>query len=192
MTSAISNACAAIDAANAKDPKRGPDGRAEALRYADGISRWISRLVPRASTALTIAARGQHLERWAIPRSDFPMDKPGYFLWRKSLQARQGQRVRELLAGLIDDSLSQRIGQLVAKGAPKGDAEGQALEDAACLVFLESEIAAFAAEHADYSADKYIDILKKTWKKMSSSGQQAALGLHLAEPFASLVKRAVG
>lgn len=187
----IQRACAAIDAANAADPKRGADGRADALRYADGISRWIPRLVAAPSPALTIAARGQHLERWAIPRSEFPMDKPGYLRWRKALQVRQGERARELLAGLVDDALRERIGRLVAKGAPKGDAEGQALEDAACLVFLESEIADFAAQHADYSADKYVDILKKTWVKMSPAGQQAALGLHLSEPFASLVKRAL-
>jgi len=192
MDSPIHKACAAIDAANAADPKRGSDGRAEALRYADGITRWVSRLVHNPSPALTVAARGQHLERWAIARSEFPLDKSGYFRWRKALQARQGRRVRELLAGVVDDSLCERIAILVAKSAPAGDSEAQALEDAACLVFLESEIAAFAANHADYSADKYVDILKKTWVKMSLGGQQAALGLHLAEPFATLVKRAVG
>ena len=87
--------------------------------------------------------RAQHLERWAIPRSDFPLDKPGYFRWRKSLHARQGQRARELLAGAVDEATRERVAQLVAKAAPKGDAEGQALEDAACLVFLEQEIAGF-------------------------------------------------
>jgi tRNAThr (cytosine32-N3)-methyltransferase len=189
---AIPRACAALDAANAADPKRGPGGRADALRYADGISGWIPRLVPAPSPALVIAARGQHLERWAIPRGEFPLDKPGYLRWRKALQLRQGQRARELLAGVVDDATRERVGLLVSKSAPKGDAEAQALEDAACLVFLESEIAAFAAGHADYTADKYVDILRKTWAKMSPAGRQAALGLHLAEPYASLVKRAVG
>ena len=187
----LARACAALDAANAADPKRDPDGRADALRYADGISRWIPRLVAEPSPALLIAARGQHLERWAIPRSGFAMDKPGYFRWRKALQARQGQRARELLAGLIDNAIRERVGLLVAKAAPPGDAEAQALEDAACLVFLQSEIADFAAQHRDYSADKYVDILRKTWAKMSAVGRQAALGLHLDEPFASLVKRAL-
>lgn len=185
-------ACAAIDAANNADPAKGSDNRAKAILYADGLSRWVATLQPAANPALTIAARGQHLERWVIPRSDYPMDKPSYFRWRKAVQKRQGERAEELLGGIVETTVSTRVGQLVAKAAPAGDADAQTLEDAACLVFLEQEIHDFAAAHGDYSADKYVDILQKTWKKMSEAARQAALGLHLDEPYAGLVKRAVG
>lgn len=182
---------AALDAANAADPKREADGRPASLRYADGIDRWIARLVPTPSPHLQVAARGQHLERWAIARETFPMDRPGYHAWRRAVHARQGDRARELLAGILTEDDRERIAVLVAKAAPKGDAEGQALEDAACLLFLDEEIAGFAAEHQDYDAAKYITILKRTWVKMSPQAQDLAKAIPLEEPFAGLVRQAL-
>ncbi len=187
----VAIAAAALDAANAADPKKTAEGRPEALRYADAITAWILRLVPAASPALLVAARAQHLERWVIPRTTFPDGKAAYFQWRKAVQARQGDRARELLAGLIPAERIERVATLVAKKAAPGDAEAQTLEDAACLVFLEQEIAAFAGQHRDYSAEQYIIILRKTWKKMSPAAHAFALGLHLDEPFAGLVKAAL-
>jgi hypothetical protein len=67
----------------------------------------------------------------------------------------------------------------------------QALEDAACLVFLENEIAAFATQHADYPREKFIDILRKTWRKMSPAAQTAALKLQLPPAIAGLVREAL-
>ena len=71
-------------------------------------------------------------------------------------------------------------------------ADAQALEDAACLVFLENEIGAFAAQHAEYPREKFVDILRKTWRKMSPAAQQAALGLELPPVIAALVREALG
>jgi len=65
------------------------------------------------------------------------------------------------------------------------------LEDAACLVFLENEIGAFAAQHADYPQEKFVDILKKTWRKMSPRAQGLARGLALPEEIAQLVRQAL-
>jgi tRNAThr (cytosine32-N3)-methyltransferase len=87
--------------------------------------------------------------------------------------------------------VSARIGQLVAKAAAKGDAEGQALEDAACLVFLEHELVGFAAAHPDYTREKFIDIIRKTWRKMSPRAHELALGIPLPEPLMELVRAAV-
>lgn len=181
---------AALDAAHAGDPER-IDGVAAELRYADRISRWIGRLVPQPSPALALAARAQHLERWIIPRSDFPLDKPGYLRWRKSVQQRQGARAREILldAG-CDAALAERVAVLVAKGAAR-DAEGQALEDAACLTFLEGELADFAAQHGDYPRAKFVDIIAKTWAKMSPAGRDLALGIPLDPGLKALVVEAV-
>ncbi len=181
---------AALDDAHAADPER-IDGIAAELRYADRIEHWIGRLVPQPSPALALAARAQHLERWVIPRSDFPLDKPGYLRWRKAVQARQGARARELLLGAgCEPAVAERVAVLVAKGAPR-DADGQALEDAACLTFLEAELADFAAQHGDYPHAKFVDIIAKTWAKMSPAAHQLALGIPLDDGVKALVVEAI-
>jgi hypothetical protein len=187
----LAAARAALDAAHPADPGRS-DGRAAEQVYADRVETWVRRLVPQPSSALALAARCQHLERWAIPRDAFALDKAGYHAWRKAVQARQGQRAEAiLLAAGCAPELAARVAQLVAKAAPRGDAEAQALEDAACLVFVAHELAGFAAEHPDYTRDKFIDIIRKTWRKMSPAGHQLALGITLPEELAGLVKAAV-
>ncbi len=60
------------------------------------------------------------------------------------------------------------------------------------LVFLESEIEAFAAQHADYPREKFVEILRKTWRKMSPRAQELARGLDLPAPIAALVREAAG
>ena len=189
MTQAVQNARVAIDAAHAADPER-TDGRPNELVYADAVESWLVRLVPEADAMLRLAARAQHLQRWTLPRSDYPMDRVGYHRWRTEQYRRQGALARRLCteAGVAEAD-AQRIEALVAKKR-LGEPDGQALEDAACLVFLSSELAGFAAEHADYTPDKYIDILRKTMRKMSPSGLRAALALELPEPFAGLVRAA--
>ena len=182
-----------IDAAHSGDPTRTPDGRGAELVYADHMEAWVVRLVPDASPALRLAARSQHLERWSVPRSTFPLDKPGYHAWRRSLYAKQAERARQLLleAG-VSEAEAADVATWVSKTGLKTNAGTQALEDAACLVFLESEISAFAAQHAEYPREKFVDILRKTWKKMTPQAQQAALSLDLAPAIAALVREAVG
>ncbi len=155
------------------------------------VGRWVSRLVAEPSDALVLAARAQHLERWAIPRDTFPIDRAGYFKWRKAVQQRQRERVVEILrdAG-CDDDLPERVGTLVAKAAARDDPEGQALEDAACLVFLETELAPFVAEHRDYTREKLVDIVRKTWAKMSPAAQQLARDIPQAPALADVVAEA--
>jgi tRNAThr (cytosine32-N3)-methyltransferase len=178
-----------IDAAHAADPNRTRDGRAAELVYADRMEAWVARLVPDASPLLRLAARSQHLERWSVPRSTFPMDKPGYHAWRRSLYTKQAERARELLrtAG-VPDSEAAEVATWVSKTGLKTNPGTQALEDAACLVFLEAEIEAFAAQHAEYPREKFIDILRKTWRKMSPAAQSFALALDLPPPIAALVR----
>jgi hypothetical protein len=182
-----------IDAAHAGDPTRASDGRAAELVYAERMEAWVARLVPDASPLLRLAARCQHLERWSVPRSSFPMDRPGYLNWRRSLYVKQAERARELLlqAG-VPAAEAAEVATWVSKTGLKKNAGTQALEDAACLVFLENEISAFAAQHADYPREKFVDILRKTWRKMSPAAQAAALALSLPAPIAALVHEAVG
>jgi protein-tyrosine-phosphatase len=190
-TDPLARAREAIDAAHAAEPVP-PAGKPSELAYADHVERWIARLVANPGAALQLAARCQHLERWVIPRASFPMDKPGYFTWRKAVHRRQGERARILLLGAgVDTAIAARVEQLVAKAAPKGDAEAQALEDAACLAFLDTELALFASQHGDYTRDKFIDIIRKTWRKMSPAAHALALGLPLPPGLKELVQAAV-
>lgn len=181
-----------IDTAHAADPARADDGRPAELVYADRLEAWVVRLVPAASAHLRLAARCQHLERFLTPRATFPDGKVGYLQWRKSLYQKQAARARELLlAAGVPTAEADEVATWVSKSGLKTNAGTQALEDAACLVFLENEIGAFAAQHADYPREKFVDILRKTWKKMSPAAQQAALGLALPPAIAALVREAV-
>ncbi len=181
-----------IDAAHAADPARAADGRPAELVYAERIEAWTARLVPAATPLLRLAARCQHLERWSVPRASFPDGKVGYLNWRRSLYTKQAERARALLveAG-VPAADAAEVATWVSKTGLKTNAGTQALEDAACLVFLENEIGAFAAQHADYPREKFIEILRKTWKKMSPSAQQFALALDLPPAIGALVRDAV-
>lgn len=181
-----------IDAAHNADPKKAPDGRAAELVYADRMEAWVNRLAYDGTHLLRLAARCQHLERWSVPRTNFPEGKAGYFKWRQSLYGKQAARAKELLvqAG-VSASEAGEVATWVSKTELKTNPGSQALEDAACLVFLENEIASFAAQHAGYPPEKFVDIIKKTWRKMSPAAQQAALSLKLPPAIAALVRAAV-
>jgi tRNAThr (cytosine32-N3)-methyltransferase len=181
-----------IDAAHAADPARTPDDRPAELVYADRIEAWVGQLAPAAPAHLRLAARCQHLERFLTPRATFPEGKTGYLQWRKSLYHKQAARARELaLAAGLPAGEAGDIARWVGKTDLKKDAGSQALEDAAVLVFLENEIGAFAAQHSDYPREKFVDILRKTWRKLSPAGQRHALALDLPPATAALVREAV-
>lgn len=181
-----------IDEAHSADPTRTADGSPAELVYGEKMDFWVTRLVPDASALLRLAARAQHLERWSVPRSTFPMDKAGYHAWRKQLYAKQSERARELLlrAG-VPEAEAAEVATWISKAELKTNPGTQALEDAACLVFLESEIQAFAASHAGYPQEKFVEILRKTWRKMTPRAQEFALALPLPVEIASLIRAAV-
>lgn len=181
-----------IDAAHAADPKRAPDGRAAELVYAERMEAWVVPAAENPTPLLRLAARCQHLERWSVPRDTYPLDKPGYHAWRRSLYVKQANRAKELLlqAG-VPAAEADDVATWVSKTALKTNPGTQALEDAACLVFLENEIQAFAAEHADYPREKFVDIIRKTWKKISPRGQALAKTLTLTPGIAALVTEAI-
>lgn len=182
----------AIDAAHSADPNRTADGQPAELLYADRIEAWVSKLVPDAAPILLLAARCQHLERWLTPRNTYPEGKQGYFAWRRYLYTQQADRAKELLlaTGIPADEADEAR-QWISKSGLKVNTGTQALEDAAILVFLENEIGDFAAQHADYSREKFIHILRKSWRKLSPAAQQHALQLDLPPAIAELVAEAV-
>jgi hypothetical protein len=190
--SAYAHARLLIDQAHSADPTRTEDGRAAELVYADRVEVWVAKLTPDATPLLLLAARCQHLERWQTPRSSFAEGKAGYLTWRRSLYVKQADRARELLLSAGVDAIETDVVHVwVSKTGLKTNPGTQALEDAAVLVFLENEIGGFAANHADYPREKFVDILRKTWRKLSPAGQQAALGLDLPPSIAGLVREAL-
>lgn len=181
-----------IDTAHSADPHQTSDGRPAELVYADRMERWVGRVANEPTPRLLLAARCQHLERWAVPRASFPDGKAGYFAWRKSLYTKQAERARELLlqAGIPAEDAAE-VATWVSKSGLKTNSGTQALEDAACLVFLENEIESFAAQHTDYPREKFVDIIRKTWRKMSPRAQELALTLTLPADIRALVREAV-
>ena len=182
-----------IDGAHGADPGRTADGRPAELAYADRMEEFVARMEPGAAPILRLAARCQHLERWLVPRSSFPTGRPGYLAWRRSLYAKQAERARQLLlsAGVSAEEAGDAA-TWVSKTGLRTNPGTQALEDAAVLVFLESEIEAFAAQHSEYPRDKFVEILRKTWRKMSPRAQELARCLELPAPIAALLAEAAG
>lgn len=185
-------AIAKIDEANAADPNREVfEGREvpKELLYSRRMSDWLARLEPNASEALRLAAHGQHICRWTIARSSFPMDRAGYHRWRSACQRMHADKLGEILRAVgYDDETIGRVQSLVRKEKMKLDAESQLLEDVVCLVFLENYFADFARDHDEA---KLIDIVRKTWKKMSPRGHDAALKLPLSDAAKTIVEKAL-
>ena len=185
-------AVARIDAANAADPNRTAADGAQVpheLHYARRMTQWLDRLEPAASEALRLAVRCQHLCRWMIPRADFPMTRPGYHQWRTTLARFHADKAAEVLRAVgYDAQTVGRVQSLVCKEGLKTDSETQTLEDVACLVFLEDELADFAARHEEA---KVVAILRKTWGKMSPRGRDAAAALDLPSAARDLLTKAL-
>ncbi len=183
---------AAIDTANLQDPNQEPvDGKllAKEWIYGQRMSQQLASFYPQASDLLQIACRAQHICRWKIPRSDYPMDKAGYKKWRTELGKFHGEYTGELMQaqGYTADDI-ERVKDLLLKRGLKRDEEVQVLEDVVCLVFIEFYLADFASKHEE---DKLIDIIRKTWNKMSTQGHEAALKLPLSAEMLALVGKAL-
>ena len=172
QASPLTRTLAAIDAANALDPNV-EDGRPAALLYGERMSAELARLFPDASPLLQIAARGQHVERWQVPRETYPEGREGYLTWRRDLGRRHAERVAGMMAEAGFSAEDQgRIGTLLRKEGIKRDAEVQALEDVICFVFIKWYFAPFAAKHPH---DAVLRIVEKTARKMSNDARRRVL-----------------
>lgn len=189
----FATALAAFDAANAEDPNQDTDatGRAwpKEVLYAQRMSACLARVAPGAHEAVQLAARCQHIRRWALPRHDFPLDRPGYHQWRNTLKKYHAELAGQLLTGVgYDTETITRVQHLVQKLRLKDDPEVQLLEDVICLVFLEHYFLPFAAQHPEA---KVIEIVQKTWPKMTARGHALALQLPFSPEALALVSRAL-
>ena len=193
----FSRADALIDAANAEDPNQeSADGKSwpKELQYSQRMSEMLQRYAPEADDAQKLAIRSQHIQRWKSPRSDYPEGRQGYLQWRTGLYKFHAETASALLAeaGYHDDVID-RVKQAVGKRALKVNKDTQLLEDVTDLVFIEHYMLAFAQKHPEYDEDKWLDIIRKTWKKMSDEAQQFALSgsIRLPESLLPLIQKAV-
>lgn len=181
-----------FDLANSKDPNTevfmGREYPKEVL-YAMRMTDKLNDFAPNASEALRLTARAQHIRRWEIPRESYEMNRVGYLKWRQELKKFHAEKAGAILEQVGYDQVTiEKVQFLLEKKQLKRNDETQTLEDVICLVFLEYYFEPFAKEHPE---EKVVDILQKTWRKMSEKGQEAALKLPLSQTSKDLVAKAL-
>lgn len=191
-TEKLQKAYSLFDAANEKDPnKEEYQGKtyAKEVLYAIRMTNKLNVFAPNASEALQLTARCQHICRWEIARDSYEMNRAGYLKWRQDLKKYHAKKSSEILKEVgYDQETIDKVAFLLEKKQLKKNEETQILEDVICLVFLEFYFEPFAKK---YEEDKLIDILQKTWRKMSDKGHQAALKLPLSDASLALVTKAL-
>ncbi|MDQ1314421.1 MAG: hypothetical protein QG662_530 [Pseudomonadota bacterium] len=189
----FNKAMALFDAANSEDPNL-DEGRPKELLYSQRMTDMIARFAPDASEAAQLAVRAQHIQRWKVPRSTQPMTREGYHAWRTGLYTFQADTAGELMrqAG-YDDAMIERVKKAVGKRGLKSNPETQLLEDIADLVFIEHYMLTFAQNKPDYDEAKWLDIVRKTWNKMSKNAQAFALSgkIKLPQALVPLITKAI-
>jgi hypothetical protein len=186
-----------IDAANSEDPNvEMADGKEwpKELLYSHRMAEMLERFMPDADDVIKLGIRGQHIQRWKSPRDAYPMDRAGYHQWRTNLYKYHAETTASLMAEAgYDDEALERVKKAVGKRALKVNKDTQLLEDIAGLVFIEYYMLAFAEKHPEYDEPKWIDIIQKTWKKMSEAAHDFALSgkITLPEPLVPLIVKSV-
>jgi hypothetical protein len=182
-----------FDAANAQDPNQ-DEGQPKELLYAKRMTEMIGRFAPDASEVAQLAVRAQHIKRWTVPRSSQPMTKEGYYAWRTGLYKFHAETAGELMqqAG-YDEAMIEQVKAAVGKRGIKVNPDTQMLEDVTDLVFIEHYMLGFAGQHADYTEERWLVIVGKTWKKMSDRAHAFATGggIKLPEPLVPLILKAI-
>jgi len=157
--------------------------------YAVELYNWVKKLQPEANEFLLLASRSQHIGRWEIARTQYPEGRTGYLNWRSDLGKFHASKAGELLeqAGYSAEEI-ERVQQIIRKQRLKLDADVQVIENALCLVFLEFQ---FDDLISKLSEEKMINVLRKTWKKMSEEGHNAALKLQYSPLASELISKAL-
>ncbi len=181
-----------IDEINSEDPNQirvGDKQVAKELIYGQRMTEMLNFYNEESSEELQIAARGQHIKRWVISRDEFPMDRKGYLKWRTQLKLKHAEILSEIMQGegYGADEI-ERVATLVTKKKLKTDDESKELEDVVCLVFLKYYFGEFIPKHNE---EKVIDIVRKTWGKMTAKGHELALQLPLTKEETSIVQKAL-
>lgn len=186
------SACAAVDAANALDPSsvtvRGTTSPL-ALVHGRLAAEWVERLDPDAGELVLLASRAHHLRRWELPRSDYPDGRAGYHRWKRDQRERHARDVAELLGplGYTPEEIAA-VQRWVRRDALADDRGSQAVEDAACLVFIETQLADVAGK---LDHDHVVDVIRKTARKMSPAALAAVADIPIGEPERALLSEAL-
>lgn len=182
-----------FDAANAEDPNQ-DEGQPKELLYARRMTEMIGRFAPQAGEVAQLAVRAQHIRRWTVPRANYPLGKPGYFAWRTGLYRFHAETAGELMrqAGYDEATIAQ-VKTAVGKQDLKTNPDTQLVEDVSCLVFIEHYMLGFAGQQAEYTEQKWLGIIRKTWSKMSPAAQVFATsgGIRLPEALLPLILKAL-
>ena len=183
-------AVAAIDDANAADPTVvNVRGQRVALALVHGqlAAEWIEKLVDEPDETLTLAARAHHLRRWELRRDTYPPGRAGYLRWRRDQKVRHATDVAKILAECsYEPAEIEQVQRLIRRESVDG---AQAVEDAACLVFIETQLASIA-ERMDH--DLLVEVIRKTARKMSGRGLELVASIPLGEAEQSLLNQAFG
>ncbi len=182
----------AIDAANADDPHtievRG-QVRPKELAHAELMTEWLARLDPGAEEAQRLAARAHHLRRWTLPRSSYPEGRAAYLRWRTALKKQHAEEVAEILADVgYDEATITRVQAIIRKEGLGTDPAVQTHEDALCLVFLETQLAATVDDLGD---EKMLEVIRKTAAKMSERALELVGDLPMRVRDRALISRAL-
>ena len=174
MSTDLDRLYAAIDSVNANDPTtidwRG-ERMARSLLQGQRATWWLPQVADGPSAALSIAARAHHLARWTIGRASYPDGRAGYLRWRKALKLASAERLVTTLTPLgVTPSVLERAGELVQRVGLGTDPEAQAVEDVACLVFLETD---FEPLLARLGPSRTTVALSRTLLKMSPAAVEA-------------------
>lgn len=192
-TSAFETTIEQLDALHAGDPRQiEQDGESvpRELWHARQMSAWLGRLSEEPDELVRIAVRGQHLQRWQVGRDEYEEGRQGYLHWRRDQGRRAGNTTAAVMreAGYSDDD-AERVARMIRKeGLGRGEAATQAVEDCACLVFLENYFADFSRK-VDH--EHMVRIVQKTWRKMSAPARELALELPMAPEARSIVAEAL-
>jgi hypothetical protein len=191
-SSNLKNAFDAFDEYNSKDPQKeewnGTLYPKEVL-YAERMTARLNNYFHEAPDHLQLAARCQHIGRWEIPRSSYPMDRKGYLQWRNVLKFHHAEIAEQILTECgYSQEIINKVKFLVLKKELTVNEETQILEDVICLVFIEFYLEAFANQHED---EKVVDIIRKTLKKISKKGITEAGKIKVSERIGRLISLAV-
>lgn len=184
-----------IDKANADDPRTVvviDRPRPYEVVYSERMTQRLEAMYPEASELLRIAAHGQHVRRFDIPRARFAEGRNGYNEWRRTCREHHAKLLGDIMRRHgYDQQEIEHVAKLVRKEQLKKDQESQALENVVDIVFLEHYFDEFYDKYSHYDDAKIIDIIGKTLRKMSPKGHRAALALDLPERTRKLVLAAV-
>ncbi|MBA6232450.1 MULTISPECIES: DUF4202 domain-containing protein [unclassified Colwellia] len=195
-SSRLTTVHSAIDKINSEDPNKtqvNGFSQPNELLYGQYMTACLEQYFPQSNELVKIAVRAQHIKRWDSKRNEFDEGKAGYYQWRIAQGKFHAQLTKSLmLENGYDENEAELTACILRKEQLKTNEHTQILEDVACLVFLQYYFDAFAAKYTEANNEaKIINIVQKTWGKMSDRGHEIALSLTLPDHLAALVGKAL-